>query len=299
MSLQARREILSGKARVEQVVRTCLVVAKILNKKEVKWLTRELNGYKIKSEIPSFRTVASNIREKTYGNPKELGFEDIHLNHSIHFISAIINDPSQDALNLVDDTSNNIYKIVPKYRLQSVLDRIIDHCLTFLNDVIIELQYGGIVEYLMEEIRKNTDAKLISLNPNISNETQSLFNNLTSTNKADWNKVGHSCRKLLKLVADKIFPASNDKYKFKDGSTRLVKDNQYINRICAFIDQKTSGYERSFILSEINYFEKYLREINKFDNIGVHKESIEKYQADRMAIHTYLIISEILRHYDV
>jgi len=281
------------------IVRSCLIVTTILNKGEdKKWLTSELSGKYKQSDLPKYRNVSSSIMKNTYSGDEFREFDTIEIYAPIHSIIGVLNSnfKTKEIRYRRDDGCINV---INEMGIHTILNSIIDRCLFLLNDIILELQYGGVVEYLMEEIRKNTDEKLIAIDPTMKSEIQSLFNNLTSTNKADWNKVGHSCRKLLKLVADKVFPPSDDMYTFKDKTTREVKENMYINRLCAFIDQKTSDYERSFELSEINYFEKYLRESNEFDNVGEHKESIEKYQADMMAIHTYLIISEILRYYKV
>ncbi len=167
----------------------------------------------------------------------------------------------------------------------------------FLNDTISELQYGGIVEYLMEEIRKNTDENLATLDKTLSDEAQSLYINLTSTNPADWNKVAHSCRKMLKLLADKVLPPREEHYKMKDGREFEMGDHHFINRLCAFLDQNISGNERKFLLSEIGYLEEYLRGVVDYSQMGEHTPSIEKFHANMIAIHTYLIISEILKHY--
>jgi hypothetical protein len=183
-------------------------------------------------------------------------------------------------------------------QFNQILSGIMDKCLFFLNETITELQYGGTVEYLMEEIRKNTDAKLAKLDKKIVDEAQSLFLNLTSTNPADWNKVGHSSRKMLKLLADNVFPPQNQPYKMKDERELKVGDDKFINRLCAFLDQNLSGGERKFLISEIKYFESYLRQVTEYAQMGEHKPSIEKYHADMLAIHTYLIISEILKHKD-
>ena len=188
--------------------------------------------------------------------------------------------------------------LVTASHLDRILGRIIDDCLFFLNDVIAELQYGGTVEYLMEEIRKNTDEKLVKLDRKLIDEAHSLFLNLTSTNPADWNKVGHSSRKMLKLLADNVFAPRAEPYKMKDGRTFEVGDPQFINRLCAFFDQKVAGEERKFLCAEIEYLESYLRQVVEYAQMGEHKPSIEKYHADMIAIHTYLIISEILKHKD-
>ena len=84
----------------------------------------------------------------------------------------------------------------------------------------------------------------------------------------------------------------------KDGRSFEVGDPQFINRLCAFFDQKVAGEERKFLRAEIEYLESYLRQVVEYAQMGEHKPSIEKYHADMIAIHTYLILSEILKHKD-
>ena len=101
---------------------------------------------------------------------------------------------------------------------------------------------------------------------------------------------------MFKLLADKVSPPREESYKMKDDKILEVDDPHFINRLYAFLDQKTSSDERRILIAEIGYLESYIRQVVEYDQMGEHKPSIEKYHANMMAIHTYLIISEILRH---
>lgn len=291
LALKARRDVLEKRQNPVSTLRSCLVIASILNKKDVReWVTRELHGYTRSDEFPAYRIIDWNILDQ-FGN--NVGFTEEKIWYGVHELQDhferkleiyFMRDKNRVALNL-----RNINR---------VLSTIVDRCLNFLNAIVSELQYGGTVEYLMEEIRKNTDERLVKLDSKLANESKSLFLNLTSTNPADWNKVGHSSRKMLKILADNVFPPKKDKHTMKDGRKIQVGDPQFINRLCAFLDQKLEGGERKFLMSEIKYFESYLRQVTDYAQMGEHKPSIEKYHADMLAIHTYLILSEILKHAD-
>lgn len=185
--------------------------------------------------------------------------------------------------------------VMDPVKLEIMMLPIIDKCLFFLNDVISELQYGGTIQYLIEEIRNNVDEKLFSLDKNISQEVESLYLNLSSTNPADWPKVAHSCRRVLKFIADYTFPQREEKYKMKDDREFEVKDPNFVNRLCAFVDQKLNGDKRKFLLSEIDYLESYLRQVVEFTQMGEHNKNITKSDAYMIATHTYLIISDIFK----
>lgn len=295
IAINTRRKIIEGKENPIAVIRSCLVISDTLNKNEMKnKLLSELSGYAEDEDIPDYRCMSCLYEDTSYVNNISRDFVPVRVPFSVH--SLFDNYKSNRTIRFHDE--DKIKLLIPS-RLHSVLSEITDWCLNYLNDVINELQYGGTVELLMEEIRKNTDEKLANFGVNLRNETQSLLLNLKSTNPADWNMVAHSCRKIVKLLADKVFPARDKKYKMKDGRSIKVGEPNYINRLCAFLDQKVAGEERKFLIAELEYFESYLRQIIEYTQMGEHKPSIEKYHADMISIHTYLICSEILKHHDI
>ena len=231
--------------------------------------------------------------DSSYPDYLSRDFIDVRISLKIHLLNEYFANNQ-----IIKFEQDGKVKLLDHLRLKKVISAILDKCLFFLNDVITELQYGGTVELLMEEIRKSTDEKLANIDINLRNETQSLYLNLVSSNPADWNKVAHSCRKILTLLADQVFPAKNETYQMKDGRQIKVANPQYINRLCAFLDQKVKSDERRFLISELEYFESYLRQIVDYAQMGEHKPSIEKFHADMIAIHTYLISSEILKNHN-
>ena len=294
IAIQTRKHILEGKIDAISTLRSCLVITTNLNKKdEEKWMKLELLGYEgvnVDHKIPWYRIVNCPVKNK-FGTT--VSFADLKVYFDVHYLSAILKTKAR-LLGISENGSNN-QLILQESSIRGLLDNIMDKCLFFLNDIISELQYGGIVEYLMEEIRKNTDEKLATIDKTITDETQSLFINLISTNPADWNKVAHSCRKILKLLADIVYPSREELYEMKNNRTFEVGEPHFINRLCAFIDQRVRGERRKFLLSETKYLESYLRQIVEYTQMGEHIKSIEKFHADMIAIHTYLIISEIIK----
>jgi hypothetical protein len=292
IAYQTRKNILAGSGDAVSVLRACLVVANDLKKDDdAKWICEELSGYGLdaSASIPDYRIVSCRYFWKgTIQND----FYELRVYQAAHILVQHVK--RNEEIVVVGEDDRNIHLNVE--RTENLLARMVDRCLFFLNAVIAELQYGGVVEYLMEEIRRKTDERLATLDSKIADETHSLFLNLTSTNPADWTKVGHSCRKILKLLADKVFPPSDEKYTAKDGRVLEVCDPNFINRLCAFLDRKSNGEERKFLMAEAEYFESYLRQAVTYAQMVEHNPSVEKFHANMLAIHTYLIASEILRH---
>ena len=124
-------------------------------------------------------------------------------------------------------------------------------------------QYGGVIEYLMEEIRQETDKKLSELDTRISKEAESLSNNLASDNPADWKQVGHSCRNIVKLVANRIYPEKEEPYKASNGKNHKVTGDRYINRLLAFLDQKTTSKDSGLLKTEMLLLANNLEILNE------------------------------------
>nr|MDO8100098.1 hypothetical protein [Candidatus Njordarchaeota archaeon] len=289
IAYRTREAILDGKSDVVSVLRSCSVIASNLKKTEVQtWINSELSGYSDRSKVPSYRV--ENCRYEDHHVLQDR-FREFETGIEVHVLASKIK-ANEDLRLVIDDRTTAVFDVA---RLEKIVASIIDRCLFFLNDVISELQYGGVVEYLMEEIRRNVDEKLVKLDKSVSEEASSIYTNLPSTNPVDWSKVAHSCRRILKFIADKVFPPADQQYKMKDGMMVEVGDKNYINRLCAFVDQKSSGGPRKFVIAEAKYLADYMKQVVEPMQKGEHEESIEKLDAEAMAIHTYLIINELLK----
>jgi hypothetical protein len=289
IAITTRNKILDEKLNTVAILRSCLVIAESLGKKqESHWIKRELHGYSIGDEdFPSYRFLLGQPLRR----PDPDNIERVKIIQTVHEINGC---EKQERLPILDFRGEEYY--FTKVDLQCLMEGITDRCLEFINNMITELQYGSIVEYIMEEIRKSTDEKIALLDNQLFDEAKSMVENLSTANPADWNKVGHSSRKMLAQLADKVFPPKEGTYTLKNGKSLKVDASTYVNRLVTFLDQKTSGEEGNYKIAEVEYLEFYLSKIAKEAQAVEHSPSIDKYRANMLAVHTYLIISEIMRY---
>jgi len=295
VALQTRRDILSKEANAATVLRACRLIAHDLGKKSVStWVEKELSGYG-EEEVPNYRIHSCPVYGG-FGNNVLQGFREFKIRYPIHQL--ISSSRRNNAITVDWKEKDELHDVlrVSTENIDATLGEVVDRCCQFLNETISELQFGGVVEYLMEEIRKKTDEKLATIDVRIAEETRSLYLNLTSTNPADWSKVGHSSRTILKLLADHVFPPSNEKYVAKDKKEYAVNEQCFINRLHAFLDKNTSAEERKLVGAQIEYFESYLEQVVKYAQMAEHNRSIDKFHANMLAIHLYLVSSEILKY---
>ncbi len=183
-----------------------------------------------------------------------------------------------------DSKSDEIFDLEPDW-CHSILSEVKDLCLIYLSEKITELQYGGLMSSIIDRMRVEIDTKLSKLNNEATNELQSIYVILSSgKTETDWSKVAHSSRRIFKIVADCLFPPQDEPYIDSHGKSHKVKDNDYMNRLLAFVDKKKGS---DFLLTD---FDK----LREFFGKGEHS-MIDRLQAEQIAVHTYLILSEILR----
>lgn len=275
LALSTRIRIIEGNIDILSVVRACFIVASNLSKKEdLKWIEGELNGHK---ENPEYREIKL---PKKY---KRGEFESTKLKFPITTFK-YYKDANQ-SLTIVQPEGN--LELRPDHCTE-IIDFIINKCLNFLTECISEVHYLGYIQSIFEEIRKKVDSDIRKLGKEINQEMNSIYLNLISKNPADKLKVADSCRRILKFIANKVFPARENKYRLKSGIELEVKDNQFINRLICFFDEK----EAKLTSSECHYLSNLNKEIEK----GVHIKELSQEEASMIALHTYIILHESLRY---
>lgn len=159
-----------------------------------------------------------------------------------------------------------------------------------------ELKYSGIADDIFSRLRERVDNSIGKHVPDAVQQFVAVYDNLASGNKEDWSNAVHSCRRILQNLADVIFPAQSDIQKVVNGksiSIKLGADN-YINRIVAFIESKSgSGRFDAIVGSHLRFVGERLDSVFEAAQKGSHA-TVEKEEADRYVVYTYLIVGDVL-----
>jgi len=293
-AIETRNTIRSGNADAVSILRSCSTIAHNSKKVEdAQWIYFELNGYPddiepfYRVELPEYRKL-----EVPYESQGKIRAVPVPVKGNIFGIQSLAAAKTDFPKFKVEGHECHF----TPFMLQNLLNMVINRCFDFLNKVISELQYSGVIESLMEEIRLETDSKLSKLDTRIAKEAESLCIDLKSDNPSDWSKVGHSCRSILKLVADRIYPEKAEPFKSKNGKTHELTSDKYINRLLAFLDEKTSEKD-TLLKTELQLLGNNLDNLYEKMCSLEHDLKNEKYYANMVAIRTYLVISDILRYY--
>ncbi|MHA1942470.1 MAG: ComEA family DNA-binding protein [Candidatus Hodarchaeales archaeon] len=149
--------------------------------------------------------------------------------------------------------------------------------------------FGDIPQQQFNFIREKVDGLLMDICPDAIEKFMIAYEKLASRGAENWSLALTECRRILKAVADSIFPAQSTKK-----GERKLGDDQYINRLWAFMDQNIrGGSDKDLTKAHIDYLGSFLEEINKKASKGVHA-TVTREEAIRAVLYTYLTIGDIL-----
>lgn len=163
-----------------------------------------------------------------------------------------------------------------------------------------ELKFSGIADDIFSRIRERVDSKIGTAIPEAVKRFTAVYENLRSDNPEDWSNAVHSCRRILQDVADAVFPTTNETREVNfEGKSKVIKlgKENYINRIIAFVEDKTSSMRfRDIVGSHISFFGHRLDSIVEAANKGSHDLIVSREEADRYVVYTYLLIGDVLSY---
>lgn len=174
-------------------------------------------------------------------------------------------------------------------RIEIIKLKIYDYIIKIYN----ELLYANLVEDIFRNNRNIVDGKLVKYCPETIKKLSSIYDNLSSSNKEDWSNAIHSCRRILKELADNLYPATNKIIKVGKKEIKLGEE-QYINRLIQYIDGKSNSKTYNNIVgNSLQNIGNKLDSLNDAACKGTHDE-VTKFEAERYLIYTYLFLGDIL-----
>ncbi|MGN6719043.1 MAG: hypothetical protein ACTHLX_16810 [Candidatus Binatia bacterium] len=149
-----------------------------------------------------------------------------------------------------------------------------------------ELHYSHVAQSIFESRRLEADTKLKDICPKALEKFVVAYERLRSGSEEDWSQALLSCRRILKSVADSVFPPRKELYIGRDGKEHDVSDEKYFNRLLAFIDEKTqSPTRREVTRAQVDYLCRALEAVHKETQKGVHAD-VQRKEADSTVLLT-------------
>lgn len=163
----------------------------------------------------------------------------------------------------------------------------------FLDNIILELEYGQIPESIFEEIRQEVDEKLTKFCPNAIEKLPIVYEQLSNNNSVVFSQIASTCRQIIKDVADALYPPQKNSLRKNNKNIRL-DESKTINRILTRIQNDS---EQSVFKSMFEYVDNFLHSIQDYASKGDHSK-FKKSDATRCVVYTYILLGDIL-HYHI
>ncbi len=302
------------------VLQNCKTICRYLDRLDNnKWIDYELNGYPLSLAgdedneygIPNYR-MAHQILFDEYRRPIQISsdlaplFEKVPLRHSVVEIlqyktdgliipkspaSEKLNDPKFRAELNIHDAAQVAYGLISNGQIARIIYGIQDKIYDFLDNLILELEYGKVPETIFETIRKEADKKFLELCPDAIKKLILIYEQLNSNNDVVYSQIAGTCRQIINDVADSLYPPNSQSR--KDDSRIGLNNFQYLNRLSVGIK---SNSEKNIFKSMFKYTIQFLHEINSYASKGDHS-FFQKSDAIRCVVYTYILLGDILHYY--
>ena len=323
LAKQLRNSLFNNDKDVSNLLLGCKTVCRYLEiLDENKWIDYELNGYdhlygmnieEVKKNIPKYRIasftfygadnrpiIMDNERSQIlFNQPVFVGSVELENIGELTITSATWIDLFNDINSKYYITRYPVIKaILSSNSINKIMYGIRNRINELLDEIILELEFGEIPEQIFEVLRNDVDSEMIKICPNAINKLIVVYENLKHENPESYSHIASSCRRIIKDVADVIFPPKKEPF-VSSGREVKVDENSFINRIQIGLEEKIESETiNDFNKDMFNYVINFLRSIQKYASKGNHS-NFTKLDATRCVIYTYLVLGDILHYYKI
>jgi len=307
---RTRENILFGKGNFDNHMQSFFTVAQILNRNEdLTWIEGEITGNL--NPISNYRKnifLRINVHKRqifSVMDDKKLSIKDCQL--PIYKIIHELKSKEADRIPyaITDDDFKKLKKyepnkqkddfncIFPNEELVKIFSSLKFELLRRLNIMISELTFGKIPRDIFKEFKDSVDGKLAKSNPDAIRTLNVAYESLgDSENPEKTAQVALACRRLIKHIADDLFPSKNEKHKLSDNTEIEVTDERVLNRLIAHIDS-IQPKNLTYLVKEIELLRELLHGDEGSANKGIHDEILNS-EARQLVLHTYIILGDII-----
>jgi len=161
-----------------------------------------------------------------------------------------------------------------------------------------ELRLKDITEDIFQKRKLFVDKALSKYLPEAFGKFVSVYENLKSQNKEDWANAVHSCRRILKDVADFLYPADDKIIEVGQGKKIVLSDENYIVRLKEFVKKRQESPAFTKVVgSHLDYIGNRIDAIYKSSTKGSHAVVVQK-EAEDYVVYTYMLVGDIMDLYE-
>lgn len=177
---------------------------------------------------------------------------------------------------------------------QEILGRIRHRTFAYLCRCETAMLFGAATASIFDRHRARVDRYLSSLAPDVVEQLNAAYRRSSDGDRESLTHALTSCRRVLRSVADIVFPSRDQPIVDGQGKSRDVGPEQYRNRLCQFLAESSEHQTAARLLhANLEDVGTRLDRLNELASKGVHDEVTQE-EVDLCVIQTYLFTGEVL-----
>jgi hypothetical protein len=182
--------------------------------------------------------------------------------------------------------------------LEWVLEKIRSHVGTYLSESESQLRVGRAASDIFEENRLYVDRRLGAVSGKALAQLAAAYERQAASDPESGSHAVTSCRRVLKSLADALYPATDEEVEGYDGMIRKMTEDRFISRLMQFAGERVSSSgSRSLIQARLSDLAARLDALNQVSSKGVH-DDVTSFEVNQCVIQTYLLAGDLLRLQD-
>jgi len=329
---QALEELESKQAPLSAVIRKAIRVARLRNDYDnLAWLGLEMYSFKEEDKrrqlarevVPHYtkqefealrkRHAETYIEERTFAELTEdgrvvdtdklLGLSVPQIENQVQFFERMAAEavvpPGLHPVDLyfVEKDKSQLRLIAERMVLEynNVLQRIAQRVHDFLSSTEKQIAYGRIHSDLFERNREYVELKLGQLCPDAIEQFVSVNRRLSEGDSEARAQALTSCRRILKSLADTLYPPREEPIVGPDGKGRSLTEDKYVNRLWQYVaDRVRRSKSGDLLLAQLQDLGNRMDRLYGLACKGVH-DVVSEFEVNQCVIQTYLTVGDILR----
>jgi uncharacterized small protein (DUF1192 family) len=176
---------------------------------------------------------------------------------------------------------------------RKVRSRIRERLHRFLVESEASIVFGQTAATAFERTRRYVDGELASIAPDVLAQFQAAYERSDKGDPEALSQALLSCRRIVKAIADVLYPATGETVKGADGKSREMTDDKYRNRLWQYVGEHASHSSRDLVLATVDELGRRLDLLDYRASRGVHA-TVDAADADQCILQTYLLMSDLL-----
>jgi hypothetical protein len=165
----------------------------------------------------------------------------------------------------------------------------------YLSEVERQVVFGNVNADVFERNRKYVDERLATIAPQALEQFAAAYRRQDEGDAEARSHALTSCRRVLKTLADALYPATNETVEGVDGARRRMTEDRHISRLCQFVADRPAGSaSRKLLERQVKTLGERLDALNALSSKGVHDE-VSSAEVDQCLIQTYTTVGDLLR----